>query len=108
MHAMIVSGRVGLAVLTIAGGVWAGAVGLAGLWVLLSATARWPAHIGPLVLVGVTFLAMSQFIFSYFVADRLFPGMGRRIGWWVEAGAIGVFVPGFLVAVAGLILGVWP
>jgi hypothetical protein len=108
MQAMIGSGRIGLAVLTIAGAVWAGAAGLAGLWLLHSATSRWPGHDAPLILVGVSFLAMGQFIFSYFVADRMFPGAGRRIGWWVEAGAIAVFVPGVAAAVTGLITGVWP
>lgn len=105
---MMISRRVSLTVLTLAGGAWAGAVALAGLWLLLSATARWPALWGPLVLAGVSFLAMGQFIFSYFVADRLFPGFGRRIGWWVEAGAILVFVPGFVAAVGGLVTGAWP
>jgi hypothetical protein len=105
---MMVSRRVSLAVLTLAGGAWAGAVALAGLWLLASATGRWPLLAGPLVLAGVSLLAMGQFIFSYFVADRLFPGFGRRIGWWIEAGAVVVFVPGFAAAVGGLITGAWP
>jgi len=105
---MVDSRRLGLAVLTGAGAAWAGAVALAGLWLVLSATTRWPALSGPLVLAGVSFLAMGQFIFGYFVADRLFPGFGRRVGWWIEAAAVVVFVPSLGVAVGGLITGAWP
>ena len=108
MSTIIETRRFGLALLMLAGASWAGVVSLAGLWLLFGAAGRWPGASSPLILAGVSFLAMGQFIFSYFVADRLFPGFGRRVGWWIEAGAIMVFVPTFGVAIGGLITGAWP
>jgi len=97
-------GRWSMALVGIAGTAWALATAECGLWLLMGMPGSEIRLGGAGIAGGVTFLAMSQFIFTALVADRVFPDFGRKVGWWVEAGAAAVLLLGLGTA-ATLILG---
>jgi len=79
---------------------WAGGSVVLGLWLVFSAAPMWSMFAMPAVLGGLTAVVMGQFVFASLVADRLFPGAARIIGWPLEFGSV-------LLLPAALALGAW-
>lgn len=88
--------RLSTAALALVATVWAGALVVAGLWLVFSAGPRWPMFSVPAALGGWTAVAMGTFVFMFLVADRLFPKAGRTIGWVLEVALVAVFCIGGL------------
>ncbi len=86
--------RLSVALLAIVAGLWAGALVIAGLWLVFSAGARWPMFSVPATLGGWTAVIMGVFVFMFLVADRVFPVAGRTIGWVCEVALVGLFCVG--------------
>ncbi|MFG0283761.1 MAG: hypothetical protein ACF8R7_05005 [Phycisphaerales bacterium JB039] len=86
--------RVTLAAVVVAASLWAGGLGVTGLWLVFSAAGKWSMFGLPLTLGGLTAIVMGQFVFSYLVADRLFPGAARVIGWRIEIWSVALFLAG--------------
>jgi hypothetical protein len=72
----------------IAATIWAGCLVVLGLWLVFSVAPRWSMFGALAMLGGLTAVVMGQFVFSLLVADRLFPGAARIIGWRLEIGSI--------------------
>lgn len=66
----------------------AGSLVVLGLWLVFSAAPMWSMFALPAVFGGLTAVVMGQFVFASLVADRLFPGAARIIGWRLEIGSI--------------------
>jgi hypothetical protein len=96
-----VTGRLARWILFWAGGLWGGSLVMTGLWLALSPPGQWPISAGPVAcrVAGVSVMAMGLFVFMCLVADRVFPGMGRRFGWRVEFVMIGIAVVGLPVSI---------
>lgn len=82
-----------LGTLSVLASCWAGAMVIAGLWLVRDAPPRWPAAAVPAALGGVALVAMGLFLFLTLVADRWFPDAGRRVGWWLEVALLCIFIP---------------
>lgn len=78
---------------------WGGAMGVAGLWALLSAPREWPAFAGLWRAGGLAALGAGLFVFMVLAADRLFPRADRGLVAGAELGAMGVFLAGLVLAV---------
>src|SRR5690606_19292153 len=68
--------------------VWAGGLVVLGLWLVFSLAPRWSMFGVPAKLGGLTAVVIGQFVFAQLVADRLFPGAARIIGWRLEIGLL--------------------
>ncbi len=102
-----VSGWAGRTLLAVCGTAWAGLMVVGGLWAMTEWTARFPTLTRPLVLGGLMFVGMGEFVFAVIVADRLIPGVSQRVSGAVEltAGLIwGTVFVVFIVLVAGAVL----
>lgn len=94
--------RLSVALLALAAGLWAGALVMAGLWLVFSAGPRWPMFSVPATLGGWTAVTMGAFVFMFLVADRVFPQAGRTIGWVCEVVLVGLFCLGFVATALAL------
>ncbi|MBL0870914.1 MAG: hypothetical protein IBJ18_10100 [Phycisphaerales bacterium] len=81
---------------------WAGLLCVAGLWVMVDWTDRFPAYRWACLIGGGTALAMGQFVFAALVADRLFPRVNPWVSWSIQGVSGLVYVAG--LAVLGLLL----
>lgn len=63
---------------------WAGAMTLAGLWLLAGGPEAERIPQGFRFVLGMTAIAAGQLVFMCLVADRVFPLADRRAVWWVE------------------------
>ena len=88
------------AAMAIVATLWAGSLVVLGLWLVFSLAPMWSMFALPAVLSGLTAVVMGQFVFAYLVADRLFPGAARIIGWRLEIGSV-------LLILAGLFWAAW-
>ncbi|GIW73713.1 MAG: hypothetical protein KatS3mg103_0235 [Phycisphaerales bacterium] len=95
-HRVLASRRLSTAVLALVASAWAGALVVAGLWLVFTAGPRWPMFSVPATLGGWTAMAMGMFVFMFLVADRVFPIAGRTIGWMVEVAFVALFTLGCL------------
>lgn len=91
--------RLSTAALAVVATAWAGALVVAGLWLVFSAGPRWPMFSEAATLGGWTAMAMGTFVFMFLVADRVFPKGGRLVGWVCEVALVALFCLG-LVATA--------
>ena len=91
---LVATRRLTLAAVVAAASLWAGGLVVTGLWLVFSAAGKWSMFALPLSLGGLTAVVMGQFVFSYLVADRLFPVAARVIGWRLEIGSIALFFVG--------------
>lgn len=81
---------------------WAGLLCVAGLWVMVDWTDRFPAYRWACLIGGGTALAMGQFVFAALVADRLFPRVNPWVSWSIQGVSGLVYVVGLVVL--GLLL----
>jgi len=81
---------------------WAGLLCVAGLWVMVDWTDRFPAYRWACLIGGGTALAMGQFVFAALVADRLFPRVNPWVSWSIQGVSGLVYVAGLVVL--GLLL----
>ncbi|MBL9032356.1 MAG: hypothetical protein JNM80_11715 [Phycisphaerae bacterium] len=91
-----------MAILGVLATVWAGALVIAGLWLVFDGPRTLP--VSPLTLrsAGAASIAGGGLVFMVLVADRLFPSVGRRMSMWlVEMAGFAAFALG----VAGCVLG---
>lgn len=79
----------------------AGSLVVLGLWLVFSAAPMWSMFALPAVFGGLTAVVMGQFVFASLVADRLFPGAARIIGWRLEIGSIFLALACFVGAMWG-------
>ncbi|MFI4898289.1 MAG: hypothetical protein ACIARR_10740 [Phycisphaerales bacterium JB059] len=63
---------------------WAGALVVAGLWVLISGGTWLGLSPTQRVAAGVSGVAAGSLVFTFCVADRLFPGASRGVVWAAE------------------------
>jgi hypothetical protein len=89
--------RLGLASL------WAALLALVGLWAVTLGPQRLPGLGTGWWLLGLTALAMAQFVFAALVADRLFPQASVRLTLAFEGTAALVFVGGLGVVAVWVI-----
>lgn len=100
---VLLSRRLSTAALALVATPWAGALVVAGLWLVFSAGPRWPMFSEAATLGGWTAIAMGTFVFMFLVADRVFPRAARAMGWACEVVLVALFCIGF-VATAWAIL----
>lgn len=95
-HPVLTPRRLSTAALALVATAWAGALVVAGLWLVFSAGPRWPMFSVPAILGGWTAMAMGTFVFMFLVADRVFPRAARSVGWVVEVAFVVLFTLGSL------------
>jgi hypothetical protein len=78
---------------------WAALLVLAGLWAMTVGSDRLPTLGSGWLLLGITAVAMGQFVFAALVADRLFPHASVRLTLAFEASAAAAYVAGLIVMV---------
>jgi hypothetical protein len=83
------------AAMAIVATLWAGSLVVLGLWLVFSVAPMWSMFAVPAVLGGLTAVVMGQFVFASLIADRLFPGAARIIGWRLEIGSILLLLAAF-------------
>jgi len=94
---MHVSRSMSLPCLALLASGWAGALVVWGLWLLGGGGGARSALGSARVVGGVAAIAAGQFVFMVLVADRVFPGMGRRPAvWWTELASVVAVVLGLL------------
>lgn len=86
---------------------WSLSLSVAGLWLLTTRSIPWPSGVAITAFAGVTLLAAGQLVFLVFVADRLFPSAGKRVGPWLEAPISLVVIVGSLGLLALLVARLW-
>lgn len=93
-HPVLTPRRLSTAALALVATAWAGALVIAGMWLVFSAGPRWPMFSVPATLGGWTAMAMGTFVFMFLVADRVFPKAARTVGWVVEVAFVALFTIG--------------
>jgi hypothetical protein len=94
----------GLALRTVVGTAWAGAMTVSGAGALISSSGLMNVVPAVRVAIGVTLLSGGMFVFMILVADRWFPRAKRSMIWTVEALCFAAFLGAPLAAAALLLI----
>ena len=104
-YPVLLSRRLTTAALALVATAWAGALVVAGMWLVFSAGPRWPMFSVPATLGGWTAMAMGTFVFMFLVADRVFPRAARTVGWVAEVAFVVLFTVGCIATALTLWFG---
>ncbi|MFN0131011.1 MAG: hypothetical protein ACKVW3_00510 [Phycisphaerales bacterium] len=103
---MSVQRGISMAVLGVLATAWAGALVIAGLWLVIDAPRSWAVSPGALRSAGAASIAGGGLVFMVLVADRLFPAVGRRMSMWtLEMLGFAAFVVGVSGCVVAVLQG---
>lgn len=87
--------RISLVVLMLCATAWAAVWVMLGLWLILDGPRQAPLPAAASLSAGLCAVSAGLIVFMCFVADRLFPAVGRRLSMWrIEMGTVLAFLIG--------------
>lgn len=96
---MFIPRSVSLPALIIVATAWASTLVVPGLALLIDGLPAFSIPVSVRISAGLSAIAAGLFVFMVWVADRVFPAVGRRMSMWpIEMGTFAVFLFGLAAA----------